>query len=178
LADLAAARVLDAVHRALDCYEKPLPVFHDRQLKRAGAVLADPGSLPTLARSDRALLADQYARLTQDLGERPLDLRPLHGDPHRGNLLVCRGGCVMIDFESACRGPLEWDLSALPGGGAGLFPADEQLLALLRQLRSVCVAVWCWMRPRRAQEIDRAARLHLRLLREEASRQLPAAAAA
>jgi hypothetical protein len=71
----------------------------------------------------------------------------------------------MIDFESACTGPLEWDLSALPGGGAGVFPdVDHELLAVLRQLRSLCVAVWCWQRPGRTPEIDRAARLHLNRL--------------
>lgn len=163
--DRAAACLLKAVHQGLDCYQGHLPLFTDRQLRCAGAVLADPRSLPTLSPSDRTFLADAYACLKEELLQQTLNLRPLHGDPHRGNLLACRGGCVLIDFESACCGPLEWDLSALPGEGAGVFDADAHLLALLRQLRSICVAVWCWMRPHRAEEIDQAARSHVNLLR-------------
>ena len=49
----------------------------------------------------------------------------------------------MIDFESVCSGPLEWDLSAMPCIGAGIFSVDIDVLALLRRLRSLCVAVWC-----------------------------------
>jgi hypothetical protein len=44
----------------------------------------------------------------------------------------------MIDLESVCTGPMEWDLTALQAGGAGRFPdVDRGLLALLRRLRSV-----------------------------------------
>jgi hypothetical protein len=71
----------------------------------------------------------------------------------------------MIDFESVCSGPVEWDLSALPGVGAGVFSVDADLLALLRRLRSLCVAVWCWSRSRRSTALDRAARTHSGLLR-------------
>jgi hypothetical protein len=54
----------------------------------------------------------------------------------------------MVDFESVCSGPLEWDLSALPCVDAGIFSVDADLLALLRRLRSLCVTVWWWTRPR------------------------------
>ena len=36
-----------------------------------------------------------------------------------------------------------WDLSALPHAAADLA-ADAGLLDMLRRLRSVCVATWCW----------------------------------
>lgn len=168
LDDGTAARLLKEVHGALASYRGPLPVFSDRQPRRAGAVLAHAGALPALRPSDRAFLAARYAALSAELATRRLTLRALHGDPHRGNLLACRRGWLMIDFESVCVGPLEWDLSALPGAGGGVFPVDAELLALLGQLRSVCVALWCWARPRREPEIDQAARSHLALLRRHA----------
>ena len=71
----------------------------------------------------------------------------------------------MIDFESVCSGPLEWDLSALPGVGAGVFSVDADLLTLLRRLRSLCVTIWCWTRSRGSIALARAARMHSNLLR-------------
>lgn len=163
----AAGRVLAECHRALDSYLRPLPSSLSRQVSRAGRVLADPAELGGLAAGDRAWLAAMHARLSASVACRRPPPRVLHGDPHRGNLLVTSRGTVMIDFESACTGPLEWDLSALPGCGAGVFlGADHELLTILRQLRSLCVVVWCRQRQGRAPEIDRAARLHLDLLKD------------
>jgi Ser/Thr protein kinase RdoA (MazF antagonist) len=157
----AAARTLERVHRALATYQGQLPSFLSRQVRRAGRLLGDPDALPELPVPVRALLAAEHDRLAAALAARALDCRPLHGDPHRGNFLAGPAGCVMIDFESVCSGPVEWDLSALPEAAAGLLPADPELLDMLRRLRSVCVATWCWARPGRSAEIDRAARLHL-----------------
>jgi Phosphotransferase enzyme family len=160
-----AGRVLADCHRALDTYPWLLPSFLSRQVSRAGRLLANSAELSALPAPERALLRHLHARLTSSVASRRPPVRVLHGDPHRGNLLVSACGIMMIDFESACTGPLEWDLSALPGGGAGVFPdIDHELLAVLRQLRSLCVAVWCWQRPGQTPEIDRAARLHLNLL--------------
>src|SRR5262249_13631589 len=50
-------------------------------------------------------------RVGPALADRRLDCPVLHGDPHWSNFLAGPGGCVMIDFESVCRGPVEWDLS-------------------------------------------------------------------
>jgi Ser/Thr protein kinase RdoA (MazF antagonist) len=165
-----AGRALRECHRALDTYGGRRPSFLDRQVARPGRLLADPRALPELPGPDRAFLDDQLHRLMAELHRRRLTWRLLHGDPHRGNLLVGRRHCLMIDFESVCTGPVEWDLSALPGGGAGLFPdADRDLLALLRQLRSLCVAVWCSMHAARAPDLRRAAAMHLGLLRSTCS---------
>jgi hypothetical protein len=68
-------------------------------------------------------------------------------------------GLRWFDFESVCRGPLEWDLATLPDGALGSFSGyDRARLELLRQLRSLCVAVWCWLQPERAPEVAEAAR--------------------
>ena len=49
-----------------------------------------------------------------------------------------------------------------------LFPdVNRELIALLRRMRSVCVAAKCWVEPNRAPEVSEAAHVHLKLLRGE-----------
>ena len=165
-----AGHALEQVHEALDSYPETFPSFLDRQVRRTAKILfgeSVPSPLPT---SDRSFLRSQYLSITSELHDRKLMCRTLHGDPHRGNVLVSKAGYLLIDFESVCSGPLEWDLSALPGLGAGAFYVDEDLLSILRRLRSLCVAVWCWTRARSSTALDRAARNHLGLLRLAAQR--------
>jgi hypothetical protein len=163
--EAAAGRALAEVHRALDTCRVPTRSFLDRQVSRAWDVLANPLSLPALGQSERSFLRDEYVTLVSAVRTRRFESRVLHGDPHRDNFLVAEAGCLLIDFESICSGPPEWDLSALPGAGAGVFAIDAELLLLLRKLRSLCVAVWCRSRPQPTAELERAALLHLRWLR-------------
>ncbi len=165
----AAGQALAQVHEALDSYPETFPSFLDRQVKRAAKILFCESASSPLPTAERAFLCSQYLSIILALHDRTLRSRTLHGDPHRGNLLVNKTAYVMIDFESVCSGPLEWDLSALPGLGAGAFSVDEELLSLLRRLRSLCVAVWCWTRSRSSSALDRAARNHMGLLRLAAS---------
>ena len=160
----AAGRALAAVHAALATYRGPIPSFLDRQVKCAGRLLAEPVALTGLVTSDRDFLACEHRRLTGALVGRDLSPRVLHGDPHAGNFLVNCGRHLLIDFESVCSGPLEWDLSALADGGS-TFPHDPALLALLRRLRSLCAAVWCMSQARRSPELERTGRFHLAVLR-------------
>jgi hypothetical protein len=160
-----AGQALAQVHQALDSYPEIFPSFLDRQVARTAKVLFAESPPSPLPASERAFLCSQYASITSLLNDRKLRCRTLHGDPHRGNLLVSKAGYLMIDFESVCSGPLEWDLSALPGLGAGSFSVDEDLLSLLRRLRSLCVAVWCWTRSRSSAALACAARNHMSLLR-------------
>ena len=57
-------------------------------------------------------------------------------------------------------------MSALPGAGAGVFTVDDELLWLVRKLRCLCAAVWCWSRPQRTAELEHAARTNVNWLRE------------
>jgi hypothetical protein len=166
VSDAAAGRALAEVHRALDTFTFPTRSFMDRQVRRTGDVLADPLSLPALGQSERAFLDNEYLALISSVRDRRFECRLLHGDPHRGNVLVAQNGCFLVDFESICSGPLEWDLSALPGAGAGTFTIDDELLSLMRKLRSLCVAVWCWSRTHLSPELERAAHTHLNWLHE------------
>ena len=75
---------------------------------------------------------------------------------------------MLLDFKTACRGPLEWDLAALDEAAVNLFPDLEWgLIVLLRRMRSACVAAKCWTEPTRAPEVFEAAHVHLKLLRDE-----------
>lgn len=164
----AIADCLAAVHGALAGYARPLASFLDLRVRRTGAALADKRYATSLRACDHAFLQREFASIMSSLGARTLEHHALHGDPHRGNFLIGRGGCQMIDFESVCSGPVEWDVSALPRGDVGVFALDDELLALLRRLRSLCVAVWCAPRAARSTEMEKAARLHLNLLRRAA----------
>ena len=160
-----AGHALAQVHEALDSYPETFPSFLDRQVRRTAKILFGESAPAPHPAFDRDFLCSQYLSITSELHDRKLRCRTLHGDPHRGNVLVSKAGYLLIDFESVCSGPLEWDLSALPGLGAGAFHVDEVLLSLLRRLRSLCVAVWCWTRARSSTELDCIARNHMGLLR-------------
>jgi Ser/Thr protein kinase RdoA (MazF antagonist) len=165
VSEIAAGRALADVHRALDTFAASSRSFMDRRARRTAEVLAGHMSLPTLSESELRLLQGEYLALISSVRDRRFECRVLHGDPHQGNVLVAKNGCLVIDFESICSGPLEWDLSALPGGGAGVFTVDDELLSLLRKLRSLCVAVWCLSRSQLSAELESAARRHLNWLR-------------
>jgi Ser/Thr protein kinase RdoA (MazF antagonist) len=168
----SSARVLgDALgelHRALDTYPGALPSFRTH-LSAARRALKDPSATPRLGTKDRGFMMRAHDHLAAACAARPFSSQPLHGDPHTdGNVLTTRGGPLFVDFEAACIGPVEWDLSALPEEVARAYrpSPDAALLDLLRSMRSVCVAAWCSMQPERAAELERAARWHLETLRE------------
>ena len=91
---------------------------------------------------------------------------PLHGSPHAANWLLSADGPLLLDFETACLGPVEWDLSALGDDVLACFAdVDRDLIAILRRMRSVCVAAKCWVAPDRAPQLREAGLVHLKLLR-------------
>ncbi len=163
-----AAEVIEEVHRALEDYSGPLRSFLGRRVRRTGHVLDQPLCQSALDAGDRDFLRHEYLSILSTLDEHRLENRTLHGDPHRGNFLVTPSGHLLIDFESVCSGPREWDLSALPGNGEGLSGIDDELLMLLRRLRSVCVTVWCSARSAHSNALRNAAKTHLAMLRKAA----------
>src|SRR5260370_93188 len=127
-------------------YAGHFPSFLAGRVSRTSRILFDETARCAAPASERALFRTEFLSITSALREPRLESRTLHGDPHRGNLLISDSGCLMIDFESVCSGPLEWDLSAMPDKAARIFSVDAVLLALLRRLRSLCVAVCGWTR--------------------------------
>jgi Phosphotransferase enzyme family len=158
--------LLARVHDALLDYPGSLPRF-TVELEDVGRFLEDRGRLGRLPDEDHAFLVRVHEDLQSTIPATSSRDRPLHGSPHSGNWLGGPAGPLLLDFETACLGPVEWDLSGL-GEDALAFPhIDRDLLALLRRMRSLCVAVKCWLDPDRAPEVKEAAVVHLRLLRGE-----------
>jgi hypothetical protein len=67
---------------------------------------------------DRKFLLRRCADVEAALSELEFPLRRglIHGDAHPGNLIGGPGGPVLCDFDSACVGPPEWDLTPLAVG--------------------------------------------------------------
>jgi molybdopterin-guanine dinucleotide biosynthesis protein A len=162
---LEAGRALRVLHEAIADYPIALPSLWAR-LDRAQSVADDATTLPALGEGDRRFLARRLRQLRAAFEEFELPERPLHGGAHESNLLRTPAGPRWIDFDTACRGPAEWDLAHLPEEAARFFPeANTDALALARRLVGAEVAVWCWHTYGRAPEVDEAARFHLDRLR-------------
>lgn len=162
---LAAGRALAALHAALADFPGRLPPF-TQDFDQCAAFLADVNALPTLADADRAFLAGRLDGLRGALAVDCSHLIPLHGDAHLGNVMMTEAGAVWADLESACLGPLEWDLTTLPRAALAAFPAlDRPLFRQLSLLRSVVVSVWCAYHAERSPQLRAAGDFHLRRLR-------------
>jgi Phosphotransferase enzyme family len=94
----AAGRGLRAIHDALADFDGELPEGHDSDTR----ALLD------------SLEPSEDVDFLRELADRGLPaLQALHGDAHLGNCLQTTAGPVWHDFETACRGPREYDLAAL-----------------------------------------------------------------
>ncbi|MGH3608442.1 MAG: phosphotransferase, partial [Pseudonocardiaceae bacterium] len=160
----ALAAAIKRVHEALTDFEGVLPDF-TRELDDASRLL-QPDRSPALAPADRRFLLELVNDIAAALPTLKGDWRPLHGSPHDANWHPSADGPLLLDFETACCGPLEWDLAALPDDALTRFPAaDRELIVTMRRMRSVCVAAKCWVAPERAPELREAGYVHLKLLR-------------
>jgi Phosphotransferase enzyme family len=156
-----AAEALRIVHEALVSYEAELPSY-TLAIESCQALLEDRSKLPALAPNDRDFLLKQSHRFSTQLDKFSFTPMALHGDCHLGNALMAPSGAVWTDFESVCRGPREWDLTCLSEEVLSIFPfVNRELYDVLRDLRSFCVAVWCWVDPNRSPDKLEAAEYHL-----------------
>jgi hypothetical protein len=100
-----AGRALHGIHEALADYDGALPSFGHPEETAA--------MLDTLPPSEDVDLVRNIA------GQRPdVECQALHGDAQLFNCLGSPGGPLWLDFETACRGPREYDLAALGPGPA------------------------------------------------------------
>ena len=98
---------------------------------------------PALSDGDRALLLDTLTSARQTICTRADVDQLLHGEPHPGNLLSTTEGPVFIDFETCCRGPIEFDVAHVPEQVAVRYPGiDRVLLQECRRLVLAMVAAW------------------------------------
>jgi hypothetical protein len=127
----AAGRGLRQIHEALAGYSGPLPsTGHPDDTARMLAALSPS--------PDADLLQRAHASCP------PVDGQALHGDAHLDNCLPTPAGPLWHDFETACRGPREYDLAALVfrdrvGGG---HPAARAALAAYGEHDPELVDAW------------------------------------
>lgn len=156
-----AAASLREVHLALADLDADLPSFITK-VELCETILTNPDEAPKLEWNDRRFLEMLYERLRSDLNTIGGNWRPLHGDPHVGNAVITNRGATWMDFESVCLGPLEWDVGFLPPVTWSEFSGiDPSLMGLFADVRSLCVATWCWAEFDRSAATKEAANHHL-----------------
>jgi phosphotransferase family enzyme len=163
-ADYAGA--LQQLHAGLRNVDVMAPHFTDR-VAEAQALVASPGDTPALAEADRAFLGNTLRVLTRAIDERGAPEQLLHGEPHPGNVLNTMDGPRFIDLETACRGPVEFDLAHVPDEVSERYSdVDADLLHACRGLVLAMVAAWRWDRDDQFPDGLRAGRILLNALRE------------
>jgi hypothetical protein len=163
-ADRMLGEAVRRFHAALAGVASRLPSLTDR-IERASRLLQDPTLTPSLTAADRALSRRAHERLTPLVGSLG-DATALHAEPHDGNIVWRPDGPVLIDFEAACRGPVEWDLAYLPPDALDAFPGrDDEAVAKLRAGVSFSVAAWCRAASDPTPAVTEAAAIHWNALR-------------
>jgi aminoglycoside phosphotransferase (APT) family kinase protein len=111
----ATAEDLGRLLRRVHALPPPPDVGQWAPLVDVRARVADAEELDA---GDRRFLLRRCAEIEAALDELEFPLPPalIHGDAHPGNVIVGPDGPVLCDFDSACVGPPEWDLTPLAVG--------------------------------------------------------------
>ena len=142
LAPDAYANALLRLHQAMKHVDLPTPHFLDR-VKQAEEIVGDRERTRALRESDRILLTSTFSSVTRAIGERRGVEQVLHGEPHAGNVLNTASGPLFIDLETACRGPVEFDVAHVPQDVSAGYPdIDQELLRQCRMAVLAMVAAW------------------------------------
>jgi aminoglycoside phosphotransferase (APT) family kinase protein len=138
------AAALERLHAGMRQLDVPAPHFTDR-VESAQQLVASRDHTPALADADRKLLGDTLRDLRRVIGERRGAEQLLHGEPHPGNVLTTKNGLLFIDFETCCRGPVEFDLAHAPEEVSWHYPGvDHQLLRECQILVLAMITTWRW----------------------------------
>jgi hypothetical protein len=142
----AYAGALHRLHIGMRGLDVPVPHFTHR-VQQAQRLVADLDRTPELTAADRDLLARTLEDATRTILAAARPDQPLHGEPHPGNVLATSKGPLFIDFETCCRGPVEFDLAHAPEDVARHYPgADEKVLRQCRLLVLAMITTWRWDR--------------------------------
>jgi aminoglycoside phosphotransferase (APT) family kinase protein len=137
---------LERLHAGMRRVDLATPHFTDR-VSEAQTLVADPARTPELADPDREFLASTLDRARRAVSESGRPEQLLHGEPHPGNVLSTRTGPLFVDFETCCRGPVEFDVAHAPDEVADHYPGvDHQLLRDCRTLMLAMITAWRWDR--------------------------------
>jgi hypothetical protein len=140
------AGALRRLHAGMRQLDVPVPHVTDR-VAEARRLVAERELTPELPDAERELLGGSLRALRRVICERGAPEQVLHGEPHPGNLLGTAGGPLFIDFETCCRGPVEFDLAHAPEEVADHYPGvDRDLLRECRMLVLAMVTTWRWDR--------------------------------
>ena len=140
------ARALEGLHAGIREIDLPAPHFTDR-IAEAQRLVDNRTQTPDLGEADRKLLRDTLRASRWAIGQRGAAEQLLHGEPHPGNVLSTKDGLLFIDFETCCRGPVEFDLAYVPEKVSERYPgAGLELLRECRVLMLAMVAAWRWDR--------------------------------
>jgi phosphotransferase family enzyme len=149
------AQALVRLHAGLGQFEVRAPHFTDR-VAEAHGLIADPEQTPELPGRDRELLGDILRRLGTAISGLGAGEQLLHGEPHAGNLLRTPDGLLFADFETCCRGPVEFDIAhgLLPDQDGHTLPAadvcehypgaSQNLTGQCRLLIWAMITTWRW----------------------------------
>ncbi|HEY8173654.1 MAG TPA: phosphotransferase [Dehalococcoidia bacterium] len=160
------AHALERLHAGMRQIDITTPHFTDR-VAEAQRLVGSRDHTPALADADRELLNYTLRSLRRAIGDRGAAEQLLHGEPHEGNVLGTKDGPLFIDFETCCRGPVEFDLAHVPEEVSEHYPdADQELLGQCRGLMLAMVAAWRWGRDDQHPNGRRAGTEFLRALRE------------
>ena len=136
------ADALSRLHRGMQQVEVVTPHFTDR-VHEAEMLVGSRDRTPELADADRDLLMRTFSRVMPVIAGRGAAEQLLHGEPHPGNLLNTGNGPLFIDLETACRGPVEFDLAHVPLDVSACYPGiDHELLDDCRALVIAMIAAW------------------------------------
>jgi hypothetical protein len=159
------AKALERLHAGMREVDVPGPRFTDR-IAEAEAIVANPDLSPKLADADRVFLSSRLESLRRAIEDCDAVEQLLHGEPHPGNVLSTKNGPLLIDLETCCRGPVEFDLAHVPEAVCEHYPGvDQGLLDECRQLVLAMVAAWRWDRGDQLPNGRRSGEECLRLLR-------------
>ncbi len=146
IAPVEYAQALERLHAGMQQIDLIAPHFTDR-IAEAQQLVGNRAYTPELGDADRELLSNTLRRLRRTITQRGAVEQLLHGEPHPGNLLRTKNGPLFIDFETCCRGPVEFDIAHVPEEVSEHYPdADQELIRECRLLTLALVAAWRWDR--------------------------------
>ena len=131
------------------------------------ANLRDDSYASGLRPADRALLLEALAMIFE-VEPSSASVGGLHGSPHGFNVVTANGEPKLIDFETVCTGPREWDLSHLDPLAVESFPApcDPDGLKAARVVVSAMTSALCWESIDRGEDMRVHAEHHLAVVKE------------
>jgi GNAT superfamily N-acetyltransferase len=154
-----------SLRRSLDSFSGSLPDFREAILHARQKLHATNCS--AVSEGTAQFLDSLIASGLAELEKFAWRSRALHGDAHIGNLLLTSAGALWLDFEAACVGPIEWDLTSLPEDCQSKFEHDPQLFRLLERIRRACVVTWCALKAEPSAEDTLAIERHLEALHSD-----------